>query len=177
MLMTAPFLAAQDNQNPTPGFFPPAKENFRVEPSVTARVGILGSFDTLDPALAYGGKVSFNCLLAQPPAGAVRTEVSYLRSSTNGIDLNILELNPTYYYEVVSDLYLGAGPGLGYQIITGSADAQLWAAQATAAVEYRLGTLVCGVNGRYQWQFGESGSIAAGDLSNYYAGVHLGVLF
>ena len=105
-----------------------------------------GSSDT-----ALGLELAMNCGLFQTPTGVVRTKLSWNRYDKDGVTLNTVELNPRWTIPVAQNLTFGVGPGIGYvKADAGGRTTDLFAWQAGADLDYRIGQVNLGLGARWQ---------------------------
>ena len=141
---TTPALAASDWK-----FLPVADKGYA--PAFVASVtgGIMdpqhvGSGD------AWGLELAFNCGLVQTPTGVVRTKLSVNKFDKAGLELTTVELNPRWTIPVAKDLTFGVGPGIGWVKADGGRNVDMFAWQAGADLDYRIGQLNLGLGARWQ---------------------------
>lgn len=97
--------------------------------------------------IVNGAQLSFNCPWFDVGVGDLRTHFNYSQYFVSGNTVNNFELNPHWY--LGNGLTIGAGPGLGY--LWAVDNQYMWAVQAFADIEYRIGLLFMGIGARYQW--------------------------
>ncbi|MBI3444093.1 MAG: hypothetical protein HY055_01685 [Magnetospirillum sp.] len=103
--------------------------------------------------LAGGFELAIDNPLVQVPGGKIRDQFSYNRFDRDGLVLQTLEYNPHYMVAVADDLWVGAGPGIGW-IFTSSDrgnSPDMWTAQLGASAYYTAGHMLLGLESRYQW--------------------------
>lgn len=110
----------------------------------------------------YAGiEAAFNCLGLQPPAGVIRSKISYGEFNHAGLKLTSFEVNPRWTTKLSDNLSFGIGPGIGYVSgQTAGVRANMFAWQVGADVDYRLGALNLGLGVR--WQGTQNKQVIAG---------------
>ena len=99
---------------------------------------------------AWGLELAFNCGLVQTPTGVVRTKLSVNKFDKAGLELTTVELNPRWTIPVAKDLTFGVGPGIGWVKADGGRNVDMFAWQAGADLDYRIGQLNLGLGARWQ---------------------------
>lgn len=141
---TTPALAASDWK-----FLPIADKGYAPNFVASVTGGIMdpqhvGSGD------AWGLELAFNCGLVQTPTGVVRTKLSVNKFDKAGLDLTTVELNPRWTIPVAKDLTFGIGPGIGWVKADSGRNVDMFAWQAGADLDYRIGQLNLGLGARWQ---------------------------
>jgi hypothetical protein len=98
---------------------------------------------------AWGLELALNCGLLQTPTGVVRTKLSVNKFDKAGLELTV-ELNPRWTIPVAKDLTFGVGPGIGWVKADGGRNVDMFAWQAGADLDYRIGQLNLGLGARWQ---------------------------
>ncbi|MGE5547447.1 MAG: hypothetical protein ACM33T_11150 [Solirubrobacterales bacterium] len=137
------------------GFLPVTNDpSFKFEPAIALKGGWMApDVGGVGDDFAYGAELSFNCGLLRLPVGRIRHQLSYNRFDHDGLELQTVEFNPHYQVEAAPNLWIGAGPGVGFvwaESDRGS-DANMWALNAGAGATYVMGHVTLGVESRYQW--------------------------
>jgi len=129
--------------------------------------------------LAYGAELSLDCPLIRTPVGKIRQQLSWNRADEDGLELNTVELNPHFVVEAAKDLWVGAGPGVGYVWADHSTgrDADMWAVQAGASVTYTAGHMLVGLESRYQWTESEDVGTGRDGADNWLTMAKVGYRF
>ena len=99
---------------------------------------------------AWGLELAMNCGLIQTPTGVVRTKLSVNKFDKAGLELTTVELNPRWTIPVAKDLTFGVGPGIGWVKADGGRNVDMFAWQAGADLDYRIGQLNLGLGARWQ---------------------------
>ncbi len=99
---------------------------------------------------AWGLELAFNCGLVQTPTGVVRTKLSVNKFDKAGLDLTTVEFNPRWTIPVAKDLTFGIGPGIGWVKADSGRNVDMFARQAGADLDYRVGQLNLGLGARWQ---------------------------
>lgn len=137
------------------GFLPIVNDpSYKAELAVALKGGIMDAdVSGVGSSFAYGAELSLNCPTIRTPVGKIRQQLSWNRMDDDGLELNTVELNPHLVFEAAKDLWIGAGPGLGFVWADHSTgrDADMWALQAGASVTYTMGKVMLGLESRYQW--------------------------
>lgn len=108
-----------------------------------------------------GAEVAFNCLAIQPPAGIIRSKISYGQFDHKGLKLTTVEVNPRWTTSLNKDLTVGFGPGIGYvQADVAGKTTGMMAMQLGADLDYRIGAVNLGLGAR--WQNTSNKAIATG---------------
>jgi hypothetical protein len=94
---------------------------------------------------AWGLELAMNCGLLQTPTGVVRTKLSVNKFDKAGLELTTVELNPRWTIPVAKDLTFGVGPGIGWVKADGGRNVDMFAWQAGADLDYRIGQLNLGL--------------------------------
>ncbi|NVO07506.1 MAG: hypothetical protein HXX19_17005 [Rhodoferax sp.] len=134
--------------------------DFKPEVTVSAVGG------SLDPqhsgAGTYSGiELALNCLLLQPPSGAMRTHIALGQFDHDGLKLTDFEINPRWTVKLNPDLSFGVGPGIGLvKAEIAGQSATLFAMQLGADLDYKMGPLNLGLGLR--WQATEDKEIVRG---------------
>jgi len=98
-----------------------------------------------------GAEVAFNCLVLQPPAGIIRSKISYGQFDHNGLKLTTFEINPRWTTSVGKDMTIGVGPGIGFvQANMVGNTTSMAAIQFGADLDYRIDKLNLGLGARWQ---------------------------
>lgn len=121
--------------------------------AVSVKAGILVPDASVGSGLAGGFELAIDNPLVQVPGGKIRDQFSYNRFDRDGLVLQTLEYNPHYMVAVADDLWVGAGPGIGW-IFTSSDrgnSPDMWTAQLGASAYYTAGHMLLGLESRYQW--------------------------
>lgn len=104
-----------------------------------------------DAAPAYGIEISVTDPLIEPVAGQIRHMVSLNHADHDQLRLTTLEWNAHWVFETQRNLWIGAGPGIGYLWADGRNVEDSPAVQLGASVTYMEGHMLLGVESRYQW--------------------------
>ena len=104
----------------------------------------------VDSGTAWGLELAMNCGLLQTPTGVVRTKLSVNKFDKAGLELTTVELNPRWTIPVAKDLTFGVGPGIGWVKADGGRNVDMFAWQAGADLDYRIGQLNLGLGARWQ---------------------------
>lgn len=108
-----------------------------------------------------GAELAFNCLMLQPPAGVIRSKVSYGQFNQNGLKLSTLEVNPRWTTGITQNLTFGIGPGIGLvKADVAGRTTNLAAFQIGVDLDYHIGALNLGLGAR--WQNTSNKAIATG---------------
>ena len=99
---------------------------------------------------AWGLELAMNCGLIQTPTGVVRTKLSVNKFDKAGLELTTVELNPRWTIPVAKDLTFGIGPGIGWVKADSGRNVDMFAWQAGADLDYRIGQLNLGLGARWQ---------------------------
>lgn len=162
--------------------FMPAVNDAAYKPNfaVAAKGGVLDAdVPGANAGFAYGAELSLDCPLIRTPVGKIRQQLSWNRMDKDGLELNTLELNPHFVLEAAKDLWVGAGPGLGYVWADHSTgrDADMWAVQLGASVTYTMNHMLVGLESRYQWTEGSDVGSGHDGADNWLTMVKLGYKF
>ncbi|HTH18349.1 MAG TPA: hypothetical protein VL974_16945 [Magnetospirillum sp.] len=109
-----------------------------------------------DAAPAFGLEVSVDDPLTDPIIGKVRHMVSYNHADHDGLRLDTVEWNAHWVFQTQRNLWLGAGPGIGYLWADGRNVSNSAALQLGASATYVEGHMLLGIESRYQWAAGDS---------------------
>lgn len=157
-------------------FLPAAGSDYHAEPAIAAKGSWL-DIDDIEASPSYGGELSFNCPLIGTPVGRIRQQLSYNYFDHDGATYQSVELNPHFQMEVAPNLWLGAGPGLGYVWTDqGSHDGNAVAVQAGLGGSYTVGHMMLGLESRYQWTLGNP-FVGTQSGENWLTSVKLGYAF
>lgn len=141
-------------------------------------VGGMMDPEGVDKDRYVGLELALNCGLLQTPTGVVRTKISYGQFDKDGVELRTFEVNPRWTIPLTDRLSAGFGPGIGYvRAKVDGNDADLFAWQLGADLDYRLGALNLGLGAR--WQDTADKRISAGrdGADNWLVQAKVGVNF
>ncbi|MGM0413251.1 MAG: outer membrane protein [Pseudomonadota bacterium] len=162
-------------------WFPIADEGFSAQPSVAVMGGNQSfDWDEADSGTVAGVELAMNCGLFAPEEGRIRQQISLTQYDEDGLETTHLELNPHYLFVDDGNLTVGAGPGLGWVQgdLENGGDADAFALQAGASVNYDFGPAFVGAEARYQWTTeADFGNDVEEDLSNTRVMAKVGVNF
>lgn len=161
-------------------WLPVTDADYRPEPVLSLIGGYFGpDAEGADSAQYLGVELMMNCIMLQPPTNRIRTHVSYMTYDEKDLEVYTVELSPHYMIEVAPKFELGAGPGLGYVNVQGTAqDTGLFGLSVGAsAAYYGFGKVFLGAEARYQ--ITDDKDIGGGEegLDNWRAGIKVGVAF
>lgn len=163
------------------GFMPVANDPaYKPNMAVALKGGMLDAdVPGADASFAYGVELSLDCPLLRTPVGKIRQQLSWNRMDEDGLELNTLELNPHYVVEMAKDLWVGAGPGVGYVWADHSTGrgANMWAVQAGASATYTMGHALIGLESRYQWTEGDDVGTGSKGADNWLTMAKVGYKF
>ena len=81
----------------------------------------------------------------------MRQQVSYFNYSDGDAEMHTVEINPHYVVDVKKDLWIGAGPGLGYvRAESANKSSNMVAAQFGTSFHYNMDKIFIGGEARYQ---------------------------
>ncbi len=141
---TTPVLAAGDWK-----FLPIAAKGYAPNFVASVTGGIMDP-QHVSSGGAWGLELAKNCGLLQTPTGVIRTKLSVNKFDKAGLELTTVELNPRWTIPVAKDLTFGIGPGIGWVKADGGRNVDLFAWQAGADLDYRVGQLNLGLGARWQ---------------------------
>lgn len=156
---------------------PVADASFKPDFTLSAAVGSMNP-EHLNSDRYLGTELAFNCLLIQPPVGAIRTKISLGRFDGQGTELTSFEINPRWTVNLNKDLSVGVGPGIGYvSADVGGRSTGMLAVQVGADLDYRIGDLNLGLGAR--WQDTRDRQVAPGrnGADNFLVQAKIGVNF
>ena len=108
-------------------------------------------------AAAYGVELSGNDTFLELPVGALRHMVSWNHADGDGLKLDSAEWNIHWTVQAGPELWIGAGPGLGYVWTDGRDSDDGGAAAQFGLSAYTIrGHMLLGVDSRYQWTEADS---------------------
>lgn len=110
----------------------------------------------VDAAPAYGAELALDDPWIEPAVGKIRHMLSYNHAAHDGLTLNTAEWNAHWVFQTQRDLWLGAGPGLGYAWVDGRDRDDSPAVQFGMSATYVRGHMLVGFESRYQWTAGDS---------------------
>ena len=150
-LITGLTLGATASQADGLRFFAGKEAGFKFEPTIALTGGVMNATAANDDAnFVYGLDFNMNCGLIQTPTGVVRTKLSVNKFDKAGLELTTVELNPRWTIPVAKDLTFGVGPGIGWVKADGGRNVDMFAWQAGADLDYRIGQLNLGLGARWQ---------------------------
>jgi len=160
-------------------FLPVLDSSYKPDMAVFVTGGSLTPSNSGSSSGAYAGaELDFNCLMMQPPAGVIRSKISYGQFNQNGLKISTFEVNPHWTVEIQKDLTVGVGPGVGYvnTDINGQTTS-LAALQIGGDLDYRVGMIDLGLGAR--WQYTADKEIAPGvtGANNFLIQAKVGVSF
>lgn len=162
-------------------WFPVADEDYSAAPSVAVMGGSQSfAWDDADSGSVAGIEFALNCPLLAVDSGRIRQQVSLTQYDEDGLETTHLELNPHYLFVDDGNLTVGAGPGFGWVQgdLENGGDADAFALQAGASVNYDFGPAFVGAEARYQWTTeADFGNGVEEDLSNTRVMAKVGVNF
>lgn len=127
---------------------------------------------------AWGLELAMNCGLLQTPTGVIRTKLSVNKFDKGGLDLTTVELNPRWTVPIAKDLTLGVGPGIGWVKADGGArTVDMFAWQAGADLDYRIGQLNLGLGARWQDTVNKTVSAGREGADNWLVQAKVGIAF
>lgn len=127
---------------------------------------------------AWGLELAMNCGLIQTPNGVVRTKLSVNKFDKGGLDLTTVELNPRWTIPVAKDVTFGIGPGIGWvKADAGNRTVDMFAWQAGADLDYRMGQLNLGLGARWQDTVGKTIATGQQGADNWLVQAKVGIAF
>jgi len=127
---------------------------------------------------AWGLELAMNCGLIQTPTGVVRTKLSVNKFDKGGLDLTTVELNPRWTIPVAKDVTFGIGPGIGWvKADAGNRTVDMFAWQAGADLDYRMGQLYLGLGARWQDTVGKTITTGQQGADNWLVQAKVGIAF
>ena len=127
---------------------------------------------------AWGLELAMNCGLIQTPTGVVRTKLSVNKFDKGGLDLTTVELNPRWTIPVAKDVTFGIGPGIGWvKADAGNRTVDMFAWQAGADLDYRMGQLNLGLGARWQDTVGKTIATGQQGADNWLVQAKVGIAF
>lgn len=127
---------------------------------------------------AWGLELAMNFGLLQTPTGVIRTKLSVNKFDKGGLDLTTVELNPRWTVPIAKDLTLGVGPGIGWVKADGGArTVDMFARQAGADLDYRIGQLNLGLGARWQDTVNKTVSAGREGADNWLVQAKVGIAF
>jgi len=158
-------------------FFAGMEDDFKHETTTSVLLGGLGPNSSVgDTGLSYGLEISFNCPLLQPPSNKIRQQVSALRYKDGDSTIQTIQINPHYVVEVIPNLWMGGGPGIGYvRARVNKITSNMVAGQLGASLHYNIEKIFIGAEARYQiTQRDDVGGIIDEGADNWQAILKLG---
>ncbi|MCK6376537.1 MAG: porin family protein [Zoogloea sp.] len=127
---------------------------------------------------AWGLELAMNCGLIQTPTGVVRTKLSVNKFDKGGLNLTTVELNPRWTIPVAKDVTFGIGPGIGWvKADAGNRTVDMFAWQAGADLDYRMGQLNLGLGARWQDTVGKTIATGQQGADNWLVQAKVGIAF
>ncbi|RMD69952.1 MAG: hypothetical protein D6819_05535 [Gammaproteobacteria bacterium] len=161
-------------------FFPAFKEGWNPHFTFAATAGYMDPDSSLgDADTTWGLQLSLDCPWFMPPKGAIRQVFNYNAYEDGKLTLQTIEMNPRYFMTITPGLILGIGPGIGYVIADADVgrDANMWALQVGADLEYRYEHLFLGLSARYQHTQQERVGIDDEGADNWLTLLKAGITF
>jgi len=158
-------------------FFAGMEEDFVHESTISAMIGSLGPNTKIgDVGLVFGGELSFNCPIIQPPENKIRQQLSVLQYKDGDSKIQSAQINAHYVVEVDPKLWVGGGPGIGFvKVDANNRTANMMSAQLGASAHYSIDKIFIGGEVRYQMTQGdEVGGHSDLGASSWQALVKLG---
>jgi hypothetical protein len=108
----------------------------------------------------------------------VRTKLSVNKFDKGGLDLTTVELNPRWTIPVAKDVTFGIGPGIGWvKADAGNRTVDMFAWQAGADLDYRMGQLNLGLGARWQDTVGKTIATGQQGADNWLVQAKVGIAF
>lgn len=125
----------------------------------------------VDAGPAYGIEASMDDALIHPFAGKLRDMLSLNHVDHDGLEMTTLEFNSHWVFEARPNLWIGAGPGIGYVWSNGRENADGIGLNLGGSATYMVGHALIGLESRYQWTPGNA------DTDNWLTMVKVGWVF